>query len=95
MAIFFTLLVTTLAGLASHTDIFEDDPYAFSQNHETVEACTIAIHGTDDICTTGEGSIAQYVVERGTQTQENTGPLEWVECSHWLGCFLAKEEKND
>jgi hypothetical protein len=89
MTMLVAVFITAFGSLLSHTSLFDDGPYAFVQEHKTLEACQIATHGTDDICTT-EGLISQYVIERGTETKANTGELPYIECDNWMGCYLAE-----
>jgi len=89
MTMLVAVFITAFGGLMSQTSLFDDGPYAFVQEHKTLEACQIATHGTDDICAT-EGLIAQYMIERGTKTKVNTGTLNYIECDSWTGCYLAE-----
>jgi len=92
MTALIAVFATIFGGLVSQTSLFDDGPYAFVQEHETIEACHIATHGTDDICTK-EGLIAQYVLEKGTKTKENLGDLEYVDCTYWVGCYKAERKR--
>jgi len=88
MTAFITVASIMLGSFISSTTLLDDGPYAFVQEHSSIEACQLAIHGTRDICT-HEGLIAQYVLSTGIKTKENLGDLEYIDCSYWAGCYLG------
>ena len=74
---------------------YDDRPYGHRAEHPTMSACKTAIE--HDICaytkgfgTDTFGSVGQYTLESNTETKENLGKLDWVECTYWAGCYTAE-----
>ena len=76
---------------------YDERPYGYRAEHPTMTACKTAIEHNDDICaytkgfgTDTFGSVGQYTLESNTETKENLGKLNWVECTYWAGCYTVE-----
>jgi len=71
-------------------DWFDNGPYEYFKEYDSLAECQIATHGTDDICV-GEQPSKQFIralnVRTDTSFQEK---LDWVECDYWAGCYWGK-----
>ena len=82
---------------------FDRGPYEFVESHPTIQQCQIATAGTNDICTTEEGSPSlQFTkVERNPKTDgskvwrqdESTPELDWVQCDNFAGCYYEPDQR--
>ncbi len=78
----------------SNPQWFDNGPYEFIAEYETLGECQLNTHGTEDICTT-ESPFQQYskvetkpnmVLRDNSETIE----LDYVECDAWQGCYNDK-----
>ena len=69
---------------------FENGPYEYYKEYDTLAECKIATHGTGDICV-GEQPSKQFIKAFNVKTDESfKNKLEWVKCDHWAGCYWGK-----
>ena len=69
---------------------FENGPYEYYKEYDTLAECQIATHGTGDICV-GEQPSKQFIKALNVKTDESfKNKLEWVKCDHWAGCYWGK-----
>ena len=69
---------------------YDERPYGYRAEHPTMTACKTAIEHNEDICAYTKGSVGQYTLESNTETKENLGKLNYVECSYWAGCYTVE-----
>ena len=71
-------------------DSFDNGPYEYYKEYDSLEECQIATHGTGDICV-GEQPSKQFIradnVNTDTTFQEK---LDWVDCDYFAGCYWGK-----
>ena len=67
---------------------FDDGPYEFDKQYETLAECQIATHGTSDICV-GESPSSQYR-KSDVKNESKTAELNFVECDYWAGCYIQE-----
>ena len=71
-------------------DSFDNGPYEYYKEYDSLEECQIATHGTGDICV-GEQPSKQFIKALNVKTDESfKNKLEWVKCDHWAGCYWGK-----
>ena len=69
---------------------FENGPYEYYKEYDTLAECQIATHGTGDICV-GVQPSKQFIKAFNVKTDESfKNKLEWVKCDHWAGCYWGK-----
>ena len=81
-------ILLTLGSYMVQPDWFDNGPYEYFGEYQTLSECQIATHGTDDVCV-GESPVKQFIKSNETNTtyQET---LTWVECDYWAGCYWGK-----
>ena len=69
---------------------FDNGPFEYYKEYDTLAECQIATHGTGDICV-GEQPSKQFIKALNVKTDESfKNKLEWVKCDHWAGCYWGK-----
>ena len=69
---------------------FENGPYEYYKEYDSLEECQIATHGTDDVCV-GEQPSKQFIKAFNVRTDTTfQAKLDWVECDYWAGCYWGK-----
>ena len=71
-------------------DSFDNGPYEYYKEYDSLEECQIATHGTDDVCV-GEQPSKQFIKAFNVRTDTTfQAKLDWVECDYWAGCYWGK-----
>ena len=91
MLVILTSMLLVLGGYVVQPVIdsgfFENGPYEYYKEYDTLAECQIATHGTGDICV-GEQPSKQFIradnVNTDTTFQEK---LDWVDCDYFAGCY--------
>ena len=69
---------------------FENGPYEYYKEYDTLAECKIATHGTGDICV-GEQPSKQFIKAFNVKTDTAfQSKLDWIECDYWAGCYWGK-----
>ena len=69
---------------------FENGPYEYYKEYDSLEECQIATHGTGDICV-GEQPSKQFIKAFNVKTDTAfQSKLDWIECDYWAGCYWGK-----
>ena len=90
MSVIYGILALVWGGYTVQPEMFDNGPYEYFAEYETLAECKIATHGTNDICV-GEQPSKQFIkvsnVKTDTTFQEK---LDWVDCDYWAGCYWGK-----
>ena len=95
MSVIYGILAMTWGGYVAQPQWFDNGPYEYDKQYETLAECKIAKHGTDDICV-GEQPSDRYVknnIEFSVYDTDHSAlskELEFVECDYWAGCYWGK-----
>jgi len=90
MSVIYGILAMVWGGYAVQPQWFENGPYEYHMEYETVAECQMATEGTDDICV-GDSPSKQFIKALNVKTDESyKEKLDWVECDHWAGCYWGK-----
>ena len=85
-----TSILLVFGGYIVQPTWFENGPYEYYKEYDTLAECQIATHGTGDICV-GEQPSKQFIKAFNVKTDESfKNKLEWVKCDHWAGCYWGK-----
>ena len=87
MQVILTSMLLVFGGYLAQPDLFDNGPYEYFKEYDSLSECQIATHGTDDICV-GEQPSKQFIkasnVNTDTTFQEK---LDWVDCDYFAGCY--------
>ena len=87
MQVILTSMLLVFGGYLAQPDLFDNGPYEYFKEYDSLAECQIATHGTDDICV-GEQPSKQFIkasnVNTDTTFQEK---LDWVDCDYFAGCY--------
>lgn len=87
MQVILTSMLLVFGGYLAQPDLFDNGPYEYFKEYDSLAECQIATHGTDDICV-GEQPSKQFIradnVKTDTTFQEK---LDWVDCDYFAGCY--------
>jgi len=90
MNVILTSMLLVFGGYVVQPELFDNGPYEYFAEYETLTECQIATHGTSDVCV-GEQPSKQFIktsnVKTDTTFQEK---LDWVDCDYWAGCYWGK-----
>ncbi len=90
MQVILTSMLLVFGGYLAQPDLFDNGPYEYFKEYDSLAECQIATHGTDDICV-GEQPSKQFIradnVKTDTTFQEK---LDWVDCDYFAGCYWGK-----
>ena len=94
MQVILTSMLLVLGGYVVQpvidSDFFDNGPFEYYKEYDTLAECQIATHGTGDICV-GEQPSKQFIKALNVKTDESfKNKLEWVKCDHWAGCYWGK-----
>ena len=94
MQVILTSMLLVLGGYVVQPVIdsgfFDNGPFEYYKEYDTLAECQIATHGTGDICV-GEQPSKQFIKAFNVKTDESfKNKLEWVKCDHWAGCYWGK-----
>ena len=83
-------ILLVFGGYIDQPTWFENGPYEYYKEYDTLAECKIATHGTGDICV-GEQPSKQFIradnVNTDTTFQEK---LDWVDCDYFAGCYWGR-----
>jgi len=88
MSVIYGILAAVWGGYVVQPELFDNGPYEYFAEYETLAECQIA-KSEKDLCV-GEQPSKQFIktsnVKADTTFQEK---LDWVECDYWAGCYLG------
>ena len=85
-----TSILLVFGGYIVQPTWFENGPYEYYKEYDTLAACQIATHGTGDICV-GEQPSKQFIKVLNVKTDTTfQNKLDWTECDYWAGCYWGK-----
>ena len=89
-------VILVIAGIVFGTYLhepmwFDSGPYVLKDGKEysSMVECSIATHGTDDICV-GDNPSVVYVMDQSA-AQKSSGSLKYVACDYWAGCYIQDQ----
>ena len=68
---------------------FDNGPYEFDKQYETLAECQIATHGTDDICV-GEQPSDRFTITSNVEAEVASTKLDFTQCDYWAGCYYKE-----
>ena len=68
---------------------FDNGPYEFDKQYETLAECQIATHGTDDICV-GEQPSNRFTITSNVEAEVASTKLDFTQCDYWAGCYYKE-----
>ena len=90
MSVILSSMLLVFGSYIAQPEWFDNGPYEYYKEYDSLEECKIATHGTDDVCV-GEQPSKQFIkalnVRTDTTFQEK---LDWVKCDYWAGCYWGK-----
>jgi len=89
MSVIYGILAMVWSGYVVQPQWFDNGPYDFVQQHETLAECQIATHGTDDICA-GEKPSDRYTLSSKKDIPTTSSELKFVDCDYWAGCYIQE-----
>ena len=85
-----TSILLVFGGYIVQPTWFENGPYEYYKEYDSLEECQIATHGTGDICV-GEQPSKQFIKAFNVKTDTAfQSKLDWIECDYWAGCYWGK-----
>jgi hypothetical protein len=88
MSVILSSMLMVFGSYIAQPDWFNNGPFEFHTQHETLAECQIATHGTSDICV-GESPSSQYR-KSDVKIESKTAELNFVECDYWAGCYIQE-----
>lgn len=89
MSVILSSMLLVLGGYVVQPELFDNGPYEYFAEYETLKECKIA-KSEMDLCV-GEQPSKQFIkvsnVKTDTTFQEK---LDWVDCDYWAGCYWGK-----
>ena len=85
-----TSILLVFGGYIVQPTWFENGPYEYYKEYDTLAECQIATHGTGDICV-GEQPSKQFIKAFNVKTDTAfQSKLDWIECDYWAWCYWGK-----
>ena len=90
MSVILSSMLLVFGSYIAQPDWFDNGPYEFHKDYDSLVECQIAAHGTSDVCV-GEQPSKQFI--KAVNVKTNTSfkdKLDWVECDYWAGCYWGE-----
>lgn len=90
MSVILSSMLLVFGSYIAQPDWFDNGPYEYYKEYDSLAECQIATHGTFDVCV-GEQPSKQFI--KAVNVKTNTSfkdKLDWVECDYWTGCYWGE-----
>ena len=88
MSVILSILSVVWGSYIVQPQWFDNGPYEFDTQYETLEECQIASHGSGDICV-GEKPSNRYTISNTTEVKAVMTKLNYTKCDYWAGCYFG------
>lgn len=94
MSVILSSMLLVFGSYLAQPEWFENGPYEYYKEYDSVGECKIATHGTGDICV-GDSPSKQFIKATNIKTDTTyQDTLDWVECDYWAGCYYGKRSEQ-
>ena len=94
MSVILSSMLLVFSSYLAQPEWFENGPYEYYKEYDSVGECKIATHGTGDICV-GDSPSKQFIKAADIKTDTTyQDQLDWVECDFWAGCYYGKRSEQ-
>ena len=94
MSVILSSMLLVFGSYLAQPEWFENGPYEYYKEYDSVGECKIATHGTGDICA-GDSPSKQFIKATSIKTDTTyQDKLDWVECDYWAGCYYGKRSEQ-
>ena len=90
MSVILSSMLLVFGSYIAQPDWFDNGPYEYFKEYDSLLECQIVAHGTDDVCV-GEQPSKQFIKASNVKTNTSfKDKLDWVECDYWAGCYWGE-----
>jgi hypothetical protein len=94
MSVILSSMLLVFGSYIAQPEWFENGPYEYYKEYDSLAECQIATHGIDDICV-GDSPSKQFIKVLNVKTDTTyQDKLDWVECDYWAGCYYGKRSEQ-
>jgi len=90
MQVILTSMLLVLGGYVVQPEWYNNGPFEYFKEYDTLAECQVATYGTGDICV-GDKPSKQFI--KAVNIKTNNTPkdkLDWTECDYWAGCYWGE-----
>jgi hypothetical protein len=87
MSVIISIMSLVFGGYVAQPEWFDNGPYEFHAQHETLAECQIA-KSENSLCV-GEQPSSQYK-KSNVEAEVSKAKLDFVECDYWAGCYIQE-----
>ena len=91
MSVILSILSVVWGSYIVQPQWFDNGPYEFDTQYETLQECQIASSRSGDICV-GEKPSNRYTISNTTEVEAVMTKLNYTKCDYWAGCYFG--DKN-
>ena len=91
MSVILSILSVVWGSYIVQPQWFDNGPYEFDTQYETLQECQIASSESGDICV-GEKPSNRYTISNTTEVEAVMTKLNYTKCDYWAGCYFG--DKN-
>ena len=89
MSVILGILSVVFGSYIAEPQWFDNGPYEFDIQYQTLQECQTESHGTDDICV-GEKPSNRYTISNTTEVEAVMTKLNYTKCDYWAGCYFSE-----
>ena len=88
MSVILSILSVVWGSYIVQPQWFDNGPYEFDIQYQTLQECQTDSHGTGDICV-GEKPSNRYTISNTTEVETVMTQLDYTKCDYWAGCYFS------
>ena len=88
MSVILGMLSVVFGSYIVEPQWFDNGPYEFDIQYQTLQECQTDSHGSGDICV-GEKPSNRYTISNTTEVEAVTAKLDYTKCDYWAGCYFG------